>query len=211
MAVPCDISTDSGHPEDCGGDAKLLISQFKHGSERAFGLIYDRHWASVCHFASLYLKRRDEIEDVVQEVFIRLWEARLSLRDDSDLDDFLFIVTRNLIFTRRRASLSRSFYSLTVINALSDDSDTSRDVEFKELFENLEKLVEQMPPQRKTVFEMSRLRYMTYREIAVELGIAEKTVERHINEALKYIRTHLVSLSVAVTLFFANFFRHLWG
>jgi RNA polymerase sigma-70 factor (ECF subfamily) len=188
-------------------DDKVLISQLRQGSEQAFRRLYDRYWHSVCHFASLYLKRADEVEEVAQEVFIRLWEARLTLREDSSLEDFLFIVTRNLIFTRRRRSLDRSFYNLTVINALSDGSDTSREAELNDLVERLEKLVDRMPAGRRQVFEMSRRKYMSYREIASELGISEKTVERHINEALKYLKAHLF----AILLFFANFYKSLWG
>jgi RNA polymerase sigma-70 factor (ECF subfamily) len=192
-------------------DEKVEITQFRQGSEQAFGRLYDRHWHSVCHFASLYLKRADEIEEVVQEVFIRLWEARFTLRDDSDLESFLFVVTRNLIFTRRRRSFDKSFYSLTIINALSDNSDTAHGAELNDLVERLEKLVDRMPAARKQVFEMSRRRYMSYREISSELGITEKTVERHINEALKYLKSHLIAILAVVSIFSANFFRSLWG
>ena len=174
-------------------------------------MLYDAYWHSVAHFASLYLKQADEIEDVVQEVFIRLWESRLSLRDDSDMESFLFIVTRNLIFTRQRKSLNRSFYNLTIINALSDDSDTSLETELKDLSERLDSLAGSMPPVRRQVFEMSRRRYMSYREISSELGISEKTVERHINEALKYLKAHLEPVMTAISFFFAIFFKSFWG
>lgn len=192
-------------------DEKTLIAQLKQGSEQAFSLIYDRYWPRVCHFASLYLKQSGEIEDVVQEVFIRLWESRLSLRDDSDLGNFLFIVTRNLVFTRSRRSLDRSFYSLTVLNALSAGDETSDRAEHNDLKERIESLVGRMPEGRRKVFEMSRLRYMTYSEIASDLGISPKTVERHINEALKFLKAHLVSFVPAVPIFFINFFKSLWG
>ncbi len=174
-------------------------------------MLYDLYWHSVAHFASLYLKQADEIEDVVQEVFIRLWESRLSLRDDSDLESFLFIVTRNLIFTRQRKSFNRSFYNLTVVNALSDDTDSSHETEFNDLAERLETLVDRMPPVRRQVFEMSRRRYMSYREISSELGISEKTVERHINEALKYLKAHLEPIMTAISVFFTFFFKSFWG
>lgn len=182
-------------------DEKTLITQFKRGSEQAFGLIYDRYWSAVCHFASLYLRRTGEVEDVVQEVFIRLWEARLSLRDDTDLESFLFIVTRNLVFTRRRRSLDRSFYNLTVLNSLATGDETSQRAEHNDLEERIASLVEQMPGGRRTVFEMSRRKYMTYREISAALGISEKTVERHINEALKFLKAHLVTFIPAIPFF----------
>ncbi len=77
----------------------------------------------------MFLRILFYVEDVVQEVFIRLWEARLSLRDDTDLESFLFIVTRNLVFTRRRRSLDRSFGCLNHLNFFM----------FYELFERLMK------------------------------------------------------------------------
>lgn len=195
----------------CHMDEKMLIAQFKRGSEQAFGLIYDRYWSAVCHFASLYLRRTSEVEDVVQEVFTRLWEARLTLRDDSDLESYLFIVTRNLVFTRRRRSLNKSFYSLTVLNALSTGDETSQRAEHNDLKERLASLVETMPAGRRTVFEMSRQKYMTYREISTELGISEKTVERHINEALKFLRAHLVTFIPAILFFLQLFHLSVWG
>jgi RNA polymerase sigma-70 factor (ECF subfamily) len=192
-------------------DEKNLIARFKQGSEHDFGLIYDRYWPTVCRFASLYLRQTSEVEDVVQEVFIRLWEARLSLRDDTDLKRFLFIVTRNLVFTRQRRSFDKSFYSITVLNALSTDEETSHRVERNDLEERIVSLVERMPKGRRKVFEMSRLKYMTYREISSELGVSEKTVERHINEALKYLKAHLVTVIPTVLFFFKDFFNSIWG
>lgn len=172
-------------------DDGKLIRELKENSHLAFRELYDGYWSNVYHFAALYLDDPEEIREVVQEVFLKVWEQRHKIDDSGHFDGFLFIITRNFIFNNSRKSFNTRFYSLTVINALSDNTVMEEDIEARNMHEKIEEVISAMPPQRRKVFEMSRKQYKSYKEIALKLRISEKTVERHINEALKFIKSHL--------------------
>lgn len=80
---------------------KNEIVRFRDGDRAAFEALYQRYWRKVLSFTRLYIKDSYEQEEVVQQVFIRLWENRTKVDVGKDFDGFLFIVTRNLIFTVR--------------------------------------------------------------------------------------------------------------
>ncbi|MDL2213516.1 RNA polymerase sigma-70 factor [Bacteroides sp. OttesenSCG-928-D19] len=171
---------------------KELIHACKNGSEEAFRELYDRYWHRVFHFASLYIRNREEVREIVQEVFIKLWESLHSIRQEENLKGFLFIITRNHIFNKSRSKhFNYDFYQITVHNALEYSYDMNGELEAKDLAAYIDELIAQMPQQRKTVFTLSRKEYKSYKEIALMLNISEKTVERHINESIKYIKSNL--------------------
>ncbi|MFT4073485.1 MAG: RNA polymerase sigma-70 factor [Dysgonamonadaceae bacterium] len=171
-----------------------LILALKHGSETAFEEIYLLYWHRVFHFASLYINNKEEVKEIVQEVFIKLWESKRFLQEGKDLKSYLFIITRNHVFNKSRSNYFNSgFYQQTIDNALEYSYCIETDLEAKELEGLIEQLICEMPKQRQKIFTLSRKEHKKYKEIASILGISEKTVERHINEAIKYIKKKLNS------------------
>ena len=177
-----------------------LVSALKDGSKDAFASIYKMYYGKVYNFSCLYLTSRQEVEDVVQEVFVKLWDVRSFLRVEEPLLNFLFIVTRNLIFNQFRKSFNENAYKLTVVNGAADSYDISEDLDTEDLRCYIHRLIEELPPRQQEVFRLSREEHLSYKEIAERLDISEKTVERHINESLKFIRRnlHLFSIFLAV-------------
>lgn len=183
---------------------KNLIVELKNGSESAFSKIYDRYWFHIFHFASLYISNKEEVREIVQDIFVRLWESRRLLKEDENFKGYLFIITRNHIFNKSKSIyFNYDFYQITIDNALEYSYRIEDELDAKELEKQINILISEMPLQRQTVFTMSRKFYKTYKEIATELGISEKTVERHINEAIKYIKSnlHLLAIFLSVQLF----------
>ncbi|GHT08643.1 DNA-directed RNA polymerase sigma-70 factor [Bacteroidia bacterium] len=177
-------------------DEKSLISAVKNGSESAFKEIYNAYWQRVFLFASLYITDKDEVRDIVQDVFVKLWESRSFLREEENFKGYLFIITRNHVFNKSRsAHFNYDFYRQTIDNALEHSYRIEDELEAEDLEKQINRLIEEMPSQRRRVFILSRKQYKSYKEIAAVLNISEKTVERHINEAIKYIKTNLQLLS----------------
>ena len=85
---------------------KEAIIRLKQGDEAAFSYLYKLYWAKAHHFARLYTASAHMAEEVVQEVFIKLWENRAGLDEEQGLDGYLFIATRNLLFNHARDSLN---------------------------------------------------------------------------------------------------------
>lgn len=168
-----------------------LISKLKKGSEKAFTVLYEKYWSKVYHFSRIYLTSESEIEEVVQEVFVKVWEARQFLREEDSFQGFLFILTRNLIFNQFRRSFNENAYKLTVLSSAVKHYDIESEINTADLEDFLKRMIRELPPRQQEVFNLSRNEHLTYKEIAAELGISEKTVERHINEALKFLRKNL--------------------
>lgn len=170
---------------------KELILLLKQDNQDAFGILYQRYWGKVYSFSRYYLYTKENAEDVVSEVFIKLWDSRLLLDDDSNMKGLLFILTRNLVFNQYRKKINEDAFRTFMLSAVEELYDLEEQIEANDLKEYITQLVEELPSQRQRVFKMSRNEQKSYKEIAAELHITEKTVERHINEALKYLRKNI--------------------
>lgn len=181
---------------------KELILGLRQGDTKAFTVLYRKYWAKVYNFSRVYLSSVDDAEDVVQAVFLKLWESREFIRENDKLDGFLFIITRNLIFNQFRRSFNENAYRETVLSVI--DSHLTNDVEEQifvtDLKAYVDLLIKELSPRQQEIYRLSRMEYLTYREIAVRLSISEKTVERHINDALKILRKNLLIYSIFLSI-----------
>lgn len=134
----------------------------------------------------------ETMEEGVQEVFVKVWETRDFLRADDNFKGYLFIITRNLIFNQFRKSFNENAYKLTVLSAAMDYYDMEDELSAADLKEFIKRMVGGLPPRQQEVFKMSRDEHLTYKEIATRLNISEKTVERHINEAIKFLKKNIM-------------------
>lgn len=176
-------------------DSRSFLSLLRsaESEEHIFAELYERYWSKVYHFAALYLRDEEEIKDAVQEIFLKLWDSQRFLKEFDNIENFLFIITRNHVFNRKRhKSFNNDFFELTLRNASELSYDISTDIDTENMRQLIDKLIEAMPPQRRTVFNLSRKECLTNRQIALQLSISEKTVEKHIQLSLKYLRNNLL-------------------
>ena len=148
----------------------------------------------VYHFCGLYLNNRDVAEDVVQEVFIKVWESREFIREDDNFKGLLFVITRNLIFNQHRKNVNEDFYKMTVLSAMETSYDLEEEITAYNLGEYIDHLIEELPERRRVIFNLSRKEHKSYKEIAFQLNISEKTVENQISEALKFLKKNIMLL-----------------
>lgn len=177
-----------------------LITSLKMGDEDAFTALYKIYWPKVHNFSRLYLTSVSEVEEIVQEVFVKVWEARLFLKEDESFKGLLFIITRNIIFNQFRKSFNENAYKTTVLNSANTEYDIENEMEASDLQAYITTLISELPPRQKEIFKMSREQHLSYKEISLRLNISEKTVERHINEALKYLRRNIYLLSIFLSI-----------
>lgn len=139
-------------------------------------------------------------EEVVQLTFIKLWHCRHTLSDDIPLSAQIFRIAKTtLIDHLRKVDVSeRLMTALKLIHPASDTNWGHEQVLEKDLQHEIELIVAEMPPIRRKVFELSRFNGYTYKEIASQLFISVKTVENHINHALKYMRSYLGLFLIAL-------------
>lgn len=175
---------------------KELIQKFKEGDEKAFSSIYKLYWEKVYNFSHLYLVSSEDVAEIVQEIFIKLWETRHLVDEEQSFEGFLFIVTRNQIFNYSRKQLNYSFLKMTVLESIEKSYEEEDKLEISDLKQYLSVLISQLPKRQQEIFRLSREQHMTYKQIAEELSISEKTVEYHMTAALKYLRKNLYLLSL---------------
>lgn len=168
-----------------------IISLLKCANHAAFELIYYKYVTQVANFCLLYVSD-DYVEEIVQEVFIKLWLNRATLSTHKSIQGYLFIITRNLIFDKFRANKS-DFYRLSLISALEEASDENieEEIQASELAEYIDDLINQLPPRCKEIFTLSRKEHLSNKEIAQKLGISVKSVEASITRALKFLKEYL--------------------
>lgn len=170
-----------------------LVQALKRGEARALDNMYDKYWEHLLAISYKFLKDKDHAEEVVQEVFIALWNRKDQLQIDN-LPNYLatavkFSTFRFLQSAKRRKEIEEAVYINEFVKA--DDK-----IEAKFLKEYVDDLVEELPTKCKLVFRLSRDEQMTNGEISEELSISKKAVEWHITNALKAIRKGLKYLKV---------------
>lgn len=172
-------------------DSELLILM-QQGDEKSFTEIFNRYWKTILVVAANKTGDLDEAEEIVQDIFISLWNRREQLQLTSSLKNYLTVsVKYQVIKTLAKKSSFQKFadHSLHTYDLLDDS--TQEWLEFEELRHRLSELVTELPEKCRLVYQLSRDSGYSQKQIAEELGISEKTVEAHLGKALKTLRTGL--------------------
>lgn len=169
-----------------------ILEQFKTGDRSAYEHIYREYAEKVYRFAKRYMKNNEDTEEAVQDVFIRLWNARESINSDLNFDNYLFTITKNLIFNQHRNKVNETYFQTILLASLEQES-VSQENEFiaEDLSRYIDEIINRLPPKQQEIFNLSRKQLLPHKEIALRLNISEKTVEAHIYQALKTIRKQL--------------------
>ncbi|WPU96112.1 RNA polymerase sigma-70 factor [Mucilaginibacter sabulilitoris] len=176
-----------------------LVALLREGNKEAFAEIYRRYWTVMYMHALKMLKSEDDARDVVQEIFTSLWLKSQSINPDVNLAGYLFISTKNRVLDLIAQKRVRTDYlgSLAAF-AEAHNNETLADIEEKELMQALQREIEQLPAKMRQIFEMRIHQHCTYKEIADELNLSDKTVKKQISNAIKIIRPKLHHLSTIV-------------
>jgi RNA polymerase sigma-70 factor (ECF subfamily) len=170
----------------------ILIRELKGNRQEAFQELFNRYKKKVYYFACRYLQNSQEIEEVVQEVFFRIWMNRKQIKEELSFSNYLFTITRNIIFDNYSKELNHKAYlEYLKIYSTIHNLETENEVHFNECRKIIDQVVESLPPKRKEVYRLKKEKGMSHLDIADRLGISVKTVETHLNLALKEIRNRL--------------------
>ena len=189
---------------------KERFKAFQNGDENVFEDIFYVNHGKVKSFVSHLVKQDAEAEDITQNVFVKLWTNRAAIRSHESLYAYLYKLARNeaLDFFASSNKKSNIVQNLSGYIPESISSECHNAYEAMEMQLLISRIVSYMPEQRRKVFCMSRYDNMSYEEISNALGISKKTIENHINVALKQIRRviYLFLLARKFQLFFLDHF-----
>ena len=169
-----------------------LVAAVKAGDSHAFDALFLRWYPQVRRFIQSLVKDPALSEDLAQTVFIKLWNARTILSPDQSFRNYVFVLSRNSVLDvlRSKHYLLRKDIPEAPVEVLSPEQSFYQ-AEYNETYSRVLRVVAEMPPQRQTVFKMSRFQSKSAREIAASMGLSVRTVEKHLELALKDIRQSL--------------------
>ncbi|TKG95765.1 RNA polymerase sigma-70 factor [Puteibacter caeruleilacunae] len=185
----------------------ILIDKLLNGDLHAFDKLFEKYAKKLYSFSLKYLKNETEAEELVQEVFVKVWEKRNTLKKETSFKSYLFTIAYNDILKFFR---SRSYHQAYVREAIaiSDISDKSADgLYYNSVLEQVDKLIDQLPERKKSIFIKSRKEGKSSKQIAEELGISPGTVDNNISEALKFLKQNMNQDLLSFILFFWLFLQ----
>jgi len=183
-----------------------LVLKLQKGDVEAFDLVYEKYAGKLYGFTLKYLKSTAETEELVQSVFLKVWENYKTLKKESSFKSYLFTIAYNEICnTFRRRSHLQKFIG----DQLNDSSQTSNETEelidYNSIMERVEQIVSKLPERQRTIFLKSREEGKSNKEIAIELDLSSGTVDNYISESLKFIRSNLHEKNFSALLLFSLF------
>lgn len=185
-------------------DQELAIL-LKSGDKHAFEEIYNRYWAVLYLHARNILRNQEEAKDVVQELFTTIWSKASDISLQGSLSSYLYRATRNKIlnyFEHKKIVLD---YQQSLLSFMEEGVlVTDKALREKELTKIIESEIQRLPAKMREIFELSRKRYLSYKQIAEQLDISEHTVRSQVSNSLRILRMRVGATSLIFYLFFLS-------
>ena len=182
---------------------KILIGKLINDDQDAFTILFTRYYEDLVRFSFGITHHSDTSEEIVQEVFLRLWENRSKLEIHSSLRSFLLKSVQNKsIDSLRHISITNKYIATVIEHPVLLENDTENYILYSELENHLNTALGKIPSQYAEIFRMSRMESMNYNEIADKLGISVRTVEVRMSKAISFLREKLKDfLILALSIF----------
>jgi RNA polymerase sigma-70 factor (ECF subfamily) len=175
----------------------ILVKRLRKDDKVAFELIFNNFKDKLYYFTLGYLHLKTETEEIVQNVFVSLWENRDKLNEDLPVQNFLYKITVNHIYNYFRHQLVRQKYTEHIAaEQLIDDHNTELSIMANELERVVNTFVGELSSRQQAIYRMSRIEGLCHAEIARRLGLSVRSVENQIYRTLKYIRETLKAESL---------------
>lgn len=190
------------HLEESKYDEQKLLTLLKEDSEYAFQLIYDCNRNRIYKTAVWYLKSPILAQEVVQDVFLKLWFERNEFKINTSLEGWLFIVAKNNILNRLK-KISNEWKALNILPLLRADvsNNTENAILDSEYASILNAAVQSLPTQQKKVFQLARQEQLSYSEIGKAMDLSPLTVKTHMSRALTHIKAYLKLKGIIISLY----------
>jgi RNA polymerase sigma-70 factor, ECF subfamily len=180
----------------------LLIERLQKRDEAAFEQVFKKNYKSLHAYSFTMLKDEAAAEEMVQNVFYKLWERTENLSITGSIEAYLFKAVYNESLNYLKHLKVRSQHQLYVSHRMKGETESpAKKMQAKELEARLREAINDLPEQCRTIFHLSRFEELRYREIATQLNISVKTVENQMGKALRILRLKLVDYLVLILLF----------
>jgi len=177
------------NPEQNSTDAEL-IEKLKNNQEDAMIILYKTYWKVLYISAFKILQDKQACEDIVQELFIKMWNKRAEINIRSSIHHYLLAAVRYEVFRKIRESKNYEPIMNNILETISDLSVYDQ-LEYKELQAQISNVIDTLPAKCRQVYILSRNELLSHKEISSQLSISTKTVRNHITKALEHLRVSM--------------------
>lgn len=183
-----------------------LIGRLKNNDKSALDEIFNYYYPRLYNFSKKILKIEDEIDDILQDVFLKIWLHRSKINNPETFSSFIFTITKNALLNLIRSNAkNQAFKEEFSKRIISSEYVTQNQIEFKEIKTAIDQIVSKLPEKRQKVFLLSRNEGLSNKEIAQKLNISEKTVEDHITHSIRFLKKSLSEIGILSLLYFYLF------
>lgn len=172
-------------------DETALIQQLHSGSRQAFETVFRTYYKMMCTFAVYYTKDGEIAEEIVQDLFCKIWEKRSDLKINTSLKSYLYKSTYNHLLNHKRQEEVSKKYVKSQLESRNNSFENTDSIIQKQLAQQIQKAIDSLPEKRREIFILSRNNGLKYQEIADVLDIKLKTVESQMVKALEHLRQQL--------------------
>lgn len=171
---------------------KELLTKLKEGDELAFVKIYNQYRNKVYSYAYQLSKSADTAEEIVQEVFIRMWQKREQINTDFSFQGYIKKITLNHVLNHlKKIAREKALQEEVFLHIAENNSRAEDKLLEKELRKIYEEAIAQLPAQKKLIYQLVRTEELSHEEIAIKLSISKNTVKNHMVEASKFVRDYV--------------------
>lgn len=185
---------------------KKIIAELAHDNDSAMDELFNYYYPRLYNFSRSFLKMEDGIDDLLQEVFVKLWQNRKNINSADTFNAYIFTIARNLLLNELRSRLNNQkmkdrLHDLSV----GEEYSLFKQIEYNDLKEKIDLAIGELPARGKEIFMLSRNDGLSHKEIAEKLQISTKTVEYHITQSTSFLKQKLRSLGMIPILYFFLF------
>ena len=180
---------------------QYLLNRLKQGDVDAFSIIFKHFYKDLVLFGGSFLPDKVACEDIVQSIFLKLWNDRNTISIDSSLKSYLLKAVRNGCLDEiRHRNIVHEHEADSFLHGVLGDIDTEKYVLYSDLQEHLQRALTKIPEQNREAFVLNRFEGLKYREIAEKLQVSERTIEVRISKAIDLLRKYLQEFLIVLLL-----------
>jgi RNA polymerase sigma-70 factor (ECF subfamily) len=173
-------------------DEKELLMQVAAGDRKAFTDLYSVYVSNVYQFVFLFTRSKDNAEEIIQDVFVSIWEKKEKLAEVTSFKSYLFKAAKNkLIDEVRHLQIRHRVLAEIKRNKAESYDATNNEVDYKEYYKAVQEAIQKLPPKRKMIFQLSTEQGLSHDEIAEQLRVSKSFVKNQLYKALDFVRQYL--------------------
>lgn len=173
-------------------EEQTLLLRLKSGDYQAFTQLYQRYSLRLLGRIIRLVKSEETAEEILQTLFLKVWERRDQIDADKPLKPFLFTIAQNLVYDHfRRMALDERFRNEFIKQYAEDYQHIEEELTFKQTQENVMNAIKALPPQCQKVFILFKIEGKSYAEICETLNISKSTVNNHLTKANSLLKSNL--------------------